>query len=132
MEAKPQIVEFSALIEQTTPPKWDYDALLLGWSLATFPDQFSIFHSSQSEKGLNNIWYKNEEVDKLLVDAKNLSDRKEYSKAYEKIYELIAEDQPYTFLYYANSHRAMPSNLQGYSYHPKDEYYKIEKWWIEQ
>ncbi|KRE19569.1 peptide-binding protein [Bacillus sp. Root920] len=132
VEAKPQIVEFSALIEQTTPPKWDYDALLLGWSLATFPDQFSIFHSSQSEKGLNNIWYKNKEVDKLLVDAKNLSDRKDYSKAYEKIYKLIAEDQPYTFLYYANSHRAMPSNLQGYSYHPKDEYYKIEKWWLEQ
>ena len=36
IEAKPQIVEFSALIEQTSAPNWDYDALLLGWSLATF------------------------------------------------------------------------------------------------
>lgn len=50
----------------------------------------------------------NEEVDKLLVDAKKLKDRKEYSKAYEKIYKMIAEDQPYTFLFYYNYHRAIP------------------------
>ena len=63
--------------------------------------------------GLNNIWYKNEEVDKLLVNAKKLKDRKEYSKAYEKIYKMIAEDQPYTFLFYYNYHRAIPKTCKA-------------------
>ncbi|TWK91313.1 Oligopeptide-binding protein AppA [Bacillus paralicheniformis] len=130
IEAKPQIVEFSALIEQTSAPNWNYDALLLGWSLATFPDQYDIFHSSQSKAGLNNIWYKNEEVDKLLVDAKKLKDRKEYSKAYEKIYKMIAEDQPYTFLFYYNYHRAIPKNLKGFEFHPKNDFYEVNKWWL--
>lgn len=132
VEAKPQIVEFSALIEQTSAPNWDYDALLLGWSLATFPDQYSIFHSSQSENGLNNIWYKNKEVDKLLEEAKTITDRKEYQKKYEEIYKLIAEDQPYSFLFYYNYHRAIPSNMQGYVFHPKNDLYHIEKWWLDQ
>lgn len=130
IEAKPQIVEFSALIEQTSAPNWNYDALLLGWSLATFPDQYDIFHSSQSKAGLNNIWYKNEEVDKLLVNAKKLKDRKEYSKAYEKIYKMIAEDQPYTFLFYYNYHRAIPKNLKGFEFHPKNDFYEVNKWWL--
>ncbi|AEB24548.1 MULTISPECIES: peptide-binding protein [Bacillus] len=132
IEAKPRIVEFSALIEQTSAPNWDYDALLLGWSLATFPDQFSIFHSSQSKNGLNNIWYKNPKVDKLLEEAKSITDRKEYQKKYEEIYKLIAEDQPYSFLFYYNYHRAMPNNLQGYVFHPKNDLYNIEKWWLDQ
>ena len=119
------------LHQQTSAPNWDYDALLLGWSLATFPDQYDIFHSSQSKAGLNNIWYKNEEVDKLLVNAKKLKDRKEYSKAYEKIYKMIAEDQPYTFLFYYNYHRAIPKNLQGFEFHPKNDFYEVNKWWLE-
>lgn len=105
---------------------------LLGWSLATFPDQFSIFHSSQSKNGLNNIWYKNPKVDKLLEEAKSITDRKEYQKKYEEIYKLIAEDQPYSFLFYYNYHRAIPANMHGYVFHPKNDLYHIEKWWLEQ
>lgn len=58
IKVTPQIVEWSALVEQTNPPNWDYDAMVLGWSLSPFPDHYDIFHSSQSEKGLNNMWYK--------------------------------------------------------------------------
>ncbi|MEC1621196.1 peptide-binding protein [Bacillus mojavensis] len=132
IKVTPQIVEWSALVEQTSAPNWDYDAMVLGWSLSTFPDHYDIFHSSQSEEGLNNMWYKNPEVDKLLKAAKSISDRDEYSKAYEKIYQKLAEDQPYTFLYYPNNHMAMPANLEGYVYHPKRTLYQIEKWWLAQ
>lgn len=82
--------------------------MVMGWSLSTFPDQYDIFHSSQIKKGLNYVWYKNAEADKLMKDAKSISDRKQYSKEYEQIYQKIAEDQPYTFLYYPNNHMAMP------------------------
>ncbi|MEC0323199.1 peptide-binding protein [Bacillus subtilis] len=131
IEVKTQIVEWSALVEQMNPPNWDFDAMVMGWSLSTFPDQYDIFHSSQIKKGLNYVWYKNAEADKLMKDAKSISDRKQYSKEYEQIYQKIAEDQPYTFLYYPNNHMAMPENLEGYKYHPKRDLYNIEKWWLE-
>ncbi|MED2978465.1 peptide-binding protein [Bacillus swezeyi] len=132
IEAKPQIVEWSALIEQMNPPNWDFDAMIMGWSLATFPDQSNIFHSKEAEKGLNYVWYQNKELDKLLDKAKTLKDREDYKKAYEDIYEILAEDQPYTFLYYTNYHRAMPTNMKGYVFHPKEDFYKAENWWLDQ
>lgn len=86
---KTQIVEWSALVEQMNPPNWDFDAMVMGWSLSTFPDQYDIFHSSQIKKGLNYVWYKNAEADKLMKDAKSISDRKQYSKEYEQIYQKL-------------------------------------------
>jgi peptide/nickel transport system substrate-binding protein len=132
IEAKPEIVEWSAFIEQISAPNWKYDAIVLGWSLSTFPDQYDIFHSSQREQGLNFVWYSNPEADKLMEEAKQILDREEYKKAYTEIYKIIAEDQPYTFLYYPNEHRAMPENLQGYEFNAKEQFYHAYKWWLKQ
>ncbi|MCA1031059.1 ABC transporter substrate-binding protein [Bacillus timonensis] len=130
IEATPEIVEWSAFIEQITAPNWNYEALVLGWSLSTFPDLYDIFHSSQMEAGFNFVHWSNAEADKLMEDARQLLDRDEYKKAYGQIYKLIAEEQPYTFLYYPNAHRVMPENLQGYEFHAKSEFYNVHKWWF--
>ncbi|MDF0728616.1 peptide-binding protein [Cytobacillus sp. S13-E01] len=130
IEAIPQIVEWSAFIEQVTAPNWDYDAMILGWSLSTFPDLYDIFHSSQMEEGLNFTWWDNAEASKLMEEARQILDREEYKKAYGEIYKIVSEEQPYTFLYYPNVHRVMVENLQGYEFHAKSEFYNINKWWI--
>ncbi len=132
IEAKPEIVEWSAFIEQISAPNWNYDALVLGWSMSTFPDQYDIFHSSQKEAGLNFVWYVNEEADKLMEEAKQILDQDEYKAIYGDIYKILAEEQAYTFLYYPNVHRAMPENLNGYEFHAKSEFYNIHKWWFNQ
>ncbi len=130
IEATPEIVEWSAYIEQISAPNWNYDALVLGWSLSTFPDLSDIFHSNQIEKGLNFVWYKNEEADKLMDQAKSIVDQDEYREIYGQIYQILAEEQAYTYLYYPNVHRAMPTNLQGYEFHAKNDFYDIHKWWF--
>ncbi|MRX73603.1 peptide-binding protein [Bacillus lacus] len=130
IEVKPEIVEWSAFIEQISAPNWNYEAMILGWSLATFPDQYDIFHSSQMEQGLNFVWWENEEADKLINEARQILDREEYKNAYTDIYKIIAEEQPYTFLYYPNVHNAMPDALEGYEFHAKNDFYKIYHWWL--
>ncbi|WP_078548108.1 peptide-binding protein [Litchfieldia alkalitelluris] len=130
IEATPEIVEWSAYIEQISAPNWDYDALVLGWSLATFPELSDIFHTNQREEGLNFVWYSNEEADKLMEQAKQTVDQEAYKELYGQIYKIIAEDQAYTFLYYPNVHRAMPENLNGYVFHAKSDFYDIHKWWF--
>ncbi|WP_128893958.1 peptide-binding protein [Longirhabdus pacifica] len=132
VEAKPNIVEWSAFIEAVTAPKWEYEVLILGWQLSTFPDQYDIFHSSQQEEGLNFTWYSNPEVDTLLEEAKQILDQDAYKEAYGDIYKGIAEDQPYTFLYYPISNKAIPDNLQNYTFHGTNDFYKIETWWLDE
>ncbi|MBD8067534.1 peptide-binding protein [Bacillus sp. PS06] len=130
IEAKPEIVEWSAYIEQISAPNWDFDAMVLGWSMSTFPDQYDIFHTSQREAGLNMHWYSNAEADKLMEEARQILDQDEYKEIYGEIYKILAEEQAYTFLYYPNVHRAMPEKVQGYEFHAKSEFYNIHKWWI--
>ncbi|MDE3838215.1 peptide-binding protein [Bacillus methanolicus] len=132
IEAKPEIVEWSAFIDQISAPNWKYDALVLGWALSTFPDQYDVFHSSQREQGLNLVWWSNKEADKLMEDARQILDKEEYKKAYSEIYKIIAEEQPYTFLYYPKEHRAMPENLQGFEFHARNPFWNVHKWWLKQ
>jgi peptide/nickel transport system substrate-binding protein len=58
-----------------------------------------IWHSSQIEKGFNFISYRNPEADRLWEEGRKEYDVEKRKQIYWRIHELIAEDQPYTFLY---------------------------------
>jgi peptide/nickel transport system substrate-binding protein len=76
-----------------------FDACILGWSLSPDPDDYMIWHSSQIEKGFNFISYRNPEVDRLWEEGRKEYDVEKRKKIYWRIHELMAEDQPYTFLF---------------------------------
>ncbi|MFT4412505.1 peptide-binding protein [Fredinandcohnia humi] len=131
VEATPNIVEWSAFIEQISAPNWDYEAMILGWSLSTFPDQYDIFHSSQREEGLNFVWYSNPEADKLMEEARQTTDIEKYKQIHKDLYQILVEDQAYTYLYYPTEFRAMPEELQGYEFHSKNQLFNAHKWWLQ-
>lgn len=131
IEAKPRITEWSALIQEINPPNWDFDAIILGWSLGIDPDPSGIFHTNEIEKGLNMIAYSNPELDKLMEAQLEEQDKNKRKEMIGEIQALLAEDQPYTFLYYPIEFRAMPAELQGYVFHGKNPYYKIHEWWLD-
>jgi len=78
----------------------DFDAVVLGWSMGIDPDLFQLWHSSQAgPQQLNFIGYKNSVADDLIVRI-----RQEYNVEVQRnltyqLHRLIAEEQPYTFLY---------------------------------
>ncbi|QED47230.1 peptide-binding protein [Cytobacillus dafuensis] len=130
IEIKPQIVEFSSLIADIDPGVWNFEAIVLGWSLGVDPDPSGIFHTKEIEKGLNFTGYSNPEIDVLMDEQLKELDKNKRKEMIGKIQALLAEDQPYTFLYYPKEFRALPKNLEGYEFHPKDQMYNIEKWWL--
>lgn len=128
IEATPKVMEFSALIADITAPAWKYDALVLGWSLGTDPDPSGIFHSKEIENGFNFVHYVNPELDKLMDAQLQERDKEKRKEQIGEIQKQIAEDQPYTFLYYPEEFRAMPAELKGYEFHAKNPLYHAENW----
>ena len=59
-------------------------------------------------------------------------DREKRKEMIGKIQAKLAEEQPYTFLYYPIKFRAMPAELQNYQFHASNPYYKINEWWLDQ
>jgi len=131
IEATPKVMEFSALIADITAPAWKYDALVLGWSLGTDPDPSGIFHSKEIENGFNFVHYVNPELDKLMDAQLQERDKEKRKEQIGEIQKQIAEDQPYTFLYYPEEFRAMPAELKGYEFHAKNPLYHAENWWFD-
>jgi peptide/nickel transport system substrate-binding protein/microcin C transport system substrate-binding protein len=106
----------------------NFDAIAMGWSTTFDWDPKQIWHSTNAIPGGSNfIAYKNTEVDKLIDVARLEPNKDKRLEKLRKVYELIAADAPYVFLFndkftfYANSNKiAKPADTFkfeiGYDY----------------
>jgi ABC-type transport system substrate-binding protein len=77
-----------------------FDAIILGWSMGIDPDLYQIWHSSQAGVNqLNFVGYHNPEADKLIVQIRQEYDFATQQQLTHRLHQLIADEQPYTFLY---------------------------------
>ncbi len=103
MDVRVRIQEWSSFIHQYVNPR-RFDAIVLGWSLTVDPDQYSLWHSSQmGEHQYNFTGYVNREVDSLLEEGRRIFDTDRRREIYRQVHEHLHADQPYLFLYFADS-----------------------------
>ena len=98
-----RVMEWQAFLNTVVHPR-KFEAVLLGWGLALVPDAKSIWHSQQDKKGgFNLVGYKNPKVDALIEQGEITINREKLSQIYQELFELIANDYPYLFLYIPSS-----------------------------
>ncbi len=92
-------VEWNAFIKLLDDRK--FDGVNLGWGSGSVePDHKQIWHSSSAANGGSNfISYANPEVDKLIDQIRETLDEKKRVPLQRKVFELIAADVPYAFLF---------------------------------
>jgi len=92
--------------------KQKFDALVLGWSTGIDPDQYQLWHSSQTgPHQLNFVGYKNSEADDLIIAIRQEYDRDRQIELSRKFHRLIARDQPYTFLFVRKATRLLDKKI---------------------
>lgn len=127
---KIRIMEWTVFLKEHVD-KFNFDAVILGWNILQDPDIFNVWHSSNAVPGgLNFVGYKNAEVDKLLVDGRQTFNDEERKKAYFRIQEILADEQPYVFLYVPYSLPAVSSRIHGIKEAPAGITYNLEKWFV--
>jgi ABC-type transport system substrate-binding protein len=93
------LLEWAVFIQERVN-KHDFDALVLGWSMGIDPDLYQIWHSSQTQPHqLNFVAFENEEADALIVKIRQEYNHEKQVALCHRLHEIIAEAQPYTFLY---------------------------------
>ncbi|MFC1568571.1 peptide-binding protein [Candidatus Margulisiibacteriota bacterium] len=112
-----RVLEWSALLKIINAPADPkaFDAVIIGWSLGLDPDAYSIWHSSQYPKGFNFIKYINPEADELLEQGRTTMEKAQRKKIYGKLWQTIADDQPYVFLWYPKSVAGVRERVGGLS-----------------
>jgi peptide/nickel transport system substrate-binding protein len=127
---KIRTVEWAAFLKEFIE-KGRFEAVLLGWTTGQDPDVYDIWHSSKTQPGeLNFIHYNNPEVDRLLVEGRHTFDQAKRQAAYFRFQEILAQDQPYTFLYVPDSLPAVSSRVRGIKPAPAGISYNFIHWYV--
>ena len=130
IDMKIRVIEWASFITHFIDTR-NFEAVILGWTLGQDPDIFDVWHSSKSgKKELNFIGYKNEEVDRLIVAGRGTFDQKERQRCYWRIQELLAKDQPYTFLYVPDALPVVSARIRGIAPAPAGIGYNFIQWYV--
>lgn len=85
-------------IEVVTSVPEDYQAFLATVDIPKDPDQYSLWHSTQT--GTNISRFKNPRIDKLLEDGRTELDQEARKKIYLDFQRFLVEEVPAIFLYH--------------------------------
>ncbi|WP_409344468.1 peptide-binding protein [Paenibacillus sp. MBLB4367] len=107
----------------------NFESIYYAWSISGDPNPKGIWHSAEIATGLNTVSYKNAEVDKLIDEDLMQFDKNKRKELLGKVDALIAEDQPYTFLYSPTVTMAYPAKLAGFN-PQRDSLKEVEKWYF--
>jgi peptide/nickel transport system substrate-binding protein len=127
---KIRVIEWASFINEFID-KRNFEAVILGWTIPNDPDIYDIWHSSkQGPKELNFTAFENKEVDELLVKARHTMDREERKRCYFRIQEILAEEQPYTWLFVPYTNLAVHKRITGIDPGPAGVAWNTVKWYV--
>jgi peptide/nickel transport system substrate-binding protein len=112
-----------------------YEALLFGEVVGRSLDLFAFWHSSQKDDpGLNIALYTNATADKLLAEARTISDREERDELYLEFVDEVRDDMPAVFLYSPDFLYIVPKSLKGVQVDlvttPSERFANVHEWHI--
>ncbi len=130
-----KIFESGDLSQNIIRPR-KYDALLFGEIIGQDLDLFAFWHSSQrDDPGLNIALYTNTKTDKLLSDARTISDRSAELEKYRQFETELQKDTPAVFLYSPSFVYILPKKVKGaelsYITVPSDRFADVNDWYTE-
>ena len=123
-----KVLEWQAMLHEFIDKK-KFEAVIMGWALSRDPDLYDIWHSSKTKEGeFNFISYKNDEVDGLLLEGRRTFDFDKRKRIYHRIHEILADDQPCTFLYVPDALPVLHKRFKGVEKAPLGIWYDFIHW----
>lgn len=107
--------EFAALQSELREGRFEVGQS--GWSGRVDPDG-NIHQHVTCEGGLNDGGYCNEEVDRLLDEARSLDDPQARTALYDQAQAILSEERPIVYLYYLPYPFAHTNDLAGFVGYP--------------
>ncbi len=135
IESNLKIVSIGELAQNYIRTK-DYDAILIGESYTGAADPYVFWHGAAiKDPGLNLALYNNRKVNKILEDARQITDPVKRAQKLKEFQKLVLSDAPAVFIYspnyiYAVKHTIKNINLINLAI-PSNRFSKINEWYIE-
>jgi peptide/nickel transport system substrate-binding protein len=124
-----RVIEWAAFIKDFLG-KGNFEAYLCGWVPEADPDALDQWHSSKvGTNQFNHGHYANAEVDRMLELGVSTYDPQERKRYYDRFREILAEDQPVTFLWVEDSLQIVHSRFRNIRPAAMGLVYNFDKWY---
>ena len=130
IKVKIRVLEWAAFVNDFIT-KRRFDTVILGWTIGLDPDVYDVWHSSKTApEELNFMSFNNKEADDLLEKGRSTFNQKERKKYYDRFQEILADEQPYTFLYVPDELIIINNRFRGIEPAPSGLEYNFIKWYV--
>jgi peptide/nickel transport system substrate-binding protein len=109
----------------------DFDIVIASWAFDDSADISTLFHSKETEPWRNNfVAYSNPSVDALIMEAKNTLDREKQRTINQRLHAVLADEQPYTFLWTVTNFAAVHRRVRHVELQPFKFFTYADTWYI--
>ncbi|MBN1141127.1 MAG: peptide-binding protein [Deltaproteobacteria bacterium] len=130
IEVRLRVIEWASFLKEFINPG-KFEATLLGWTVPPDPDGYNVWHSSKTKVGeLNFIHFNNPEADELLEQGRRTLDQEQRRKIYFRFQEILAEEQPYAFLYVPDALPVVAARFRGIEAAPIGIMHNFIRWHV--
>ncbi|HWP34769.1 MAG TPA: ABC transporter substrate-binding protein, partial [Thermodesulfobacteriota bacterium] len=130
LDVRPEFREWQAWKEDVFG-RQEFDIVYGSWVFDDAADISSLFHSGEVGPWRNNfVGYSNPEVDALIVEAKVTLDREKRRSINQKLHAILADEQPYTFLWTLTNYAASHRKIRRLSIQPYAFFTFVDEWFI--
>jgi peptide/nickel transport system substrate-binding protein len=106
--------EFTSALDASDAGK--FDTFQVGWSGRVDPDG-NIYNFWHTGSALNRSGYSNPEVDRLLAEARLVTDQEERKELYTEATKIALEDLPILYLYHQVDYLATSPDVVGVEFY---------------
>ena len=111
----------------------DFDIIFASWVFDDSADISSLFHSGEIGSWKNNFGgYSNPEVDGLINESKLTLDHEKRRTINRKLHAILAEENPYTFLWTLTNYAAYHKKVRRVAIHPYKFFSYADDWFMEE
>lgn len=126
-----QALEWSSYLDALHADKPDWDMYIGGWAATIDPHIMYTIWSEQNIPQLNAVAYINKDMEKLFEEGGATYDTAVRKQKYGEVQKIIAEDQPYIFLYYQKAWSGQNKRIQGIQPTALGIGWNSEDWYIQ-
>lgn len=131
VDVRIQILEWGTLLDRINNPRTrDFDAVLIGWRTEFRIDDTDLFHCDKRDEPFQWIGHCDPRLDRLLDTLPTIADPEAALPLWQEYQRLIADEQPYTFVFFQERLHGVNRRLRTVNPDPRGDWVGISRWWI--
>ena len=137
IQVRPRLREWTSMLDQLRGSLGgegertrDFDAVVSSWVDAFRKDDHDQLHCRAMNEPYQYVGYCDEAVSRLIDTVAVLADREEARPFWREYDRLVAQEAPYTVLYYPQRLAGLSRRMQNVEMDTRGELINVQEWWI--